>query len=101
MKKLLVLLFTLLPSLVMAQSFEDVGLVQKVDAGLLSITVNGQSYTLPIEVKANDDSAIRILRVGHLISFSGNNSRIDSVYLHPQSDDDIEDQKNRVLEDLL
>lgn len=75
-------------------TFEDVGTVQSVQLGNNVIGVNDTFYSLPNSVEIDGAAAILKLKPGYLVGFSGAlatpYNRIESLYLYPDSVEEIE-----------
>lgn len=75
-------------------TFENVGTVQSVQLGNNVIGVNDTFYSLPNSVEVDGAAAILKLKQGYLVGFSGTlatpYNRIDSLYLYPDSVEEVE-----------
>lgn len=75
-------------------TFENVGTVQSVQLGNNVIGVNDTFYSLPNSVEVDGAAAILKLKPGYLVGFSGTlatpYNRIDSLYLYPDSVEEVE-----------
>lgn len=75
-----------------AATFEEVGVIESIDMGRNLIKVNNQFYHLPSSVRLNNGGeAMLRVQPGYLVGFSGEQKRISSLYIYPESEAEAEE----------